>query len=224
MRTTILTFTIVAFASLMNQCSQHSGFVDHKSNSTTPSASPSSSIENDVKVRKALQAQVEVIQGAIQRESLKLKINNLRDTASEAETEIRIWVGFGMLYPRCFIMKELNGRREAFYIAPNTNGDKTGGEVRMTKLPLGSPKSDWNKFAEFIKKQGVDSPMKLSLDAQYLPDPDEESIAIEAKSHGNYEMVFYTLSTKSEDGHKALEVCRKIEQEFGIRMGCGQVR
>jgi hypothetical protein len=226
MRTTILTFTIVAFASLSNQCSQHSGFVDRQSNSATPSASPSSSIENDVKVRKAVQAQVQVIQGAIQRESLKLKINNLRDTASEAETEIRIWVGFGMLYPRCFIMKELNGRREAFYIAPKTIGGKKDvqGEVPMTKLSLESPKSGWNEFAEFIKKQGVDSPMKLSLDAQYLPDPDEESIAIESKSHGNYEIVFYTLSTKSEDGQKALQVCRKIEQEFGIKMGCAEVR
>jgi len=66
--------------------------------------------------------------------------------------------------------------------------------------------------------------MKLSLDDQYLPDPDEEAIAIEVKSPGNYEMVFYTLSTRSEDGHKALQVCRKIEQEFGIMMGCAEVR
>ena len=137
-----------------------------------------------------MQAQVEAIQGAIKRESLELKINNLKDAASNAETEIRIWVGFGMLYPRCFIMKELNGRREAFYIAPKTNGSKT-----MTKISLESPKSGWNEFAEFIKKQGIDIPMRLSLDDQYMPDPDEESIAIEAKSHGNYGMVFYTLST-----------------------------
>jgi hypothetical protein len=224
MRTTTLAFTIVALASLSNECSRDSKVVNPQSNGATQSASPSASIQNDVKVRKALQAQVEVIQGAIKRESLKLKINNLRDSVSDAETEIRIWVGFGMLYLRCFMMKELNGRREAFYIAPKTNGDKTEGEVPMTKLSLGSPKSGWNEFAEFIKKQGVDSPMKLSLDAKYLPDPDEESIAIEAKSHGNYEMVFYTLSTKSEDGQKALQVCRKIEQEFGIKMGCAEVR
>ena len=160
MRTTILTFTIVALASSSTQCSRHSQVVRLKSNSATQSASPSSSIENDVKGRKPLQAQVEVIQGAIKRESLKLKINNLRDSVADAE--IRIWVGFGMLYPRCFMMKELNGRREAFYIAPKTNGDKTEGEVPMAKLSLGSPKSDWNEFVEFIKKQGVDYPMKLS--------------------------------------------------------------
>ena len=92
----------------------------------------------------------------------------------------------------------------------------------MTKISLESPKSGWNEFAEFIKKQGIDIPMRLSLDDQYMPDPDEESIAIEAKSHGNYGMVFYTLSTKSEDGHKALEVCRRIQQEFGITLGCGK--
>jgi len=78
--------------------------------------------------------QVEIIQGAIKRESLKLKVNTLKDSVSDAETEIRIWVGFGILYPRCFIMKELNGRREAFYIAPKINGSKT--KVLMIKLSL----------------------------------------------------------------------------------------
>jgi hypothetical protein len=226
MRGTILTFTIVAIAALSGECSQHSRVVDPQSNGATQPASPSAPIQNDVKVRKALEAQVEVMEGAIKRESLKLKIKNLRDYVPDAETEVRIWVGFGMLYPRCFMMKEFGERREAFYIARKTISGKTGvhGGFRMTKLSLESPKSGWNAFAEFIKKQGIDFPMELSLDTQYLPDPDEESIAIEAKSEGNYEMVFYTLSTKSEDGHKALQVCRKIEHEFGITMGCPEVR
>ncbi len=221
---------IVALASLGNQCSRHSEVVNPQPNSARQSASPSSSFEtsvsDDVKRRKALQGQVEAIQRAIKRESLNLKINNLRDTVSDAETEIRIWVGFGMAYPRCFIMKELSGRREAFYIAPKTIGSKVEvqGEVPMVKRSLDSPKSGWNEFAQFTKKQGVDSPMKLSLDDQHVPDPDEESIAIEVKSHGPYKMVFYALSTKSEDGQKALQVCRKLEQEFGITMGCAEVR
>lgn len=223
MRATILTFTIVALASLCYQCSQHSKIVNPQSNGATQSPGPSSGIENDVR-RKALQDQVEIIGRVIKRESQKLKINNLRDAASEAETEIRVWIGFGMLYPRCFILKERNQRRKAVYIAPKTNGTKMGPEVPITKLSLESPRSGWNEFAEFIKKQGIDSPMKLSLEDQYVPDPDEESIAIEVKSQGNYEMVFYTLSTKSEDGQKALQVCQKIEQEFGIRMGCAGVR
>lgn len=224
MRASILTFTIVALASSSNQCSRHSEVVNQQSQSATQSVSPSSSIEKDVKGGKALQGQVEIIQGAIKRESLNLKINNLKDAGSEAETEIRLWVGFGMLYPRCFIMKELNESRDAFYIAPKTNDIKTRRKVSIAKLSLEPPKSGWNEFAEFIKNQGIDFPMKLAFDDQYVPDPDEESIAIEVKSHGNYQMIFYTLSTKSEDGHKALAVCRRIEQEFGIRMGCAEVR
>jgi len=202
--------------------------VNSESNSANPSASPSSSIEksvaDDVKRKRIVQDQAEAIQRAIKRESLNLKINNLRDDVSDAEPEIRIWVGFGLLYPRGFIMKVQDGRQEAFYVSPKILGSKPDGKVKMTKVSLGSPKSGWNEFAEFIKKQGIDSPMKLSLDYQHVPDPDEESIIIEAKSHGTYEMVFYALSTKSEDGQKALQVCRKIEQEFGIRMGCAEVR
>jgi hypothetical protein len=32
--------------------------------------------------------------------------------------------------------------------------------------------------------------VRLSLDDQYVPNPDEESIAIEAESHGNYDLWF----------------------------------
>ncbi len=169
-----------------------------------------------------MQGQAEAIQRAIKRESLNLKINNLRDEVSDAETEIRIWVGFGMLYPRGFIMKVQHGRQEAFYVAPKILGNKADGKVKMTKVSLESPKAGWNEFAEFVKKQGIDSPMKLSLDDQHVPDPDEESIVIEVRSHGTYQMVFYALSTENEDGKRALQVCRRIEQEFGIPLGCGK--
>src|SRR5713226_7348715 len=133
MRTTILTFTIVALASLSNQCSRHSKEMNSEPNQ---SASPSieKSVSDDVKRKKILQGQVEAIQGAIKRESLKLKIDNLRDDVSDAETEIRIWVGFGVLYPRCFIMREQHGRQEAFYIAPKISGSKAAREVKMTKV------------------------------------------------------------------------------------------
>lgn len=228
MRRTILTVTVAALAGLSTQWSRHSKAINPEPNRVKQSAIPSSPVEtsasNGVKRGVVLQVQVEAIEGALKRESLKLKIHDLRDAGSDAETEIRFWVGFGMAYPRCFIMKELKGKREAFYIAPKVIGSKAGarGEVPVAQLALESPKSGWDEFAKFIKEQGIASPMKLSLDYQHVPDPDEESIAIEVQSHRRYQMVFYALSTKNEDGQKALLVCRKIEQEFGITLGCGK--
>jgi len=211
-----LTFLIFALASLDNQCARD-GVVNRQSISATPSPSPSAGY---IKQRQVLQGEVDIIQNAINRESLKLKIGNLKDTASTGAKEIRMWIGFGILVPRIFIYRELNGKQEAFFITAKASGKR--GQIAMPQFSLRPPASGWNEFAEFMKNHGIDSPMKLSLDEQYAPDPDEEAIAIEIKSHGKYELVFYTLSTKSDNGQKALEVCRRIEQEFGILMGCGE--
>ena len=220
MKITIL-IMIVALANLTNQCARD-GVVERQSTGPTQSPTPSPSVEDAVERLQLLQRHVEIMQDAIKRESLKLKIGNLKDTASTGAKEIRIWITFGLITPRIFINKELNGKQEAFYISSKAVGKRA--KIAMVQLPLQPPTSGWNEFAEFMKNHGIDSPMKLSFDERYAPDPDEEAIAIEINSNGKYELVFYTLSTTSEDGHKALEVCRRIEQEFKIRMGCGEPR
>src|SRR5947209_7299387 len=60
----------------------------------------------------------------LKRESLTLGIKNLSETAIDDETEIRVWVSFGTMYPRCFILKTLNGTHKAFYVAPKKNDSK----------------------------------------------------------------------------------------------------
>jgi hypothetical protein len=164
----------------------------------------------------------------IKRESLKSKINNLREEVlSDSETEIRIWIGFGLAYPRCFILRYSNGHTKAFYLAPKPNGAKaatdSSGEVLISKAVLNAPASGWDEFNRFLKEQGIDAPLKLSLDESQLPDPDAESMVVEAKSGTRYSMVFFSLHADSEDGRKALEVCRRIEREFNVRLGCGDI-
>ena len=159
---------------------------------------------------------MKIVQDAIKNESQKVRIKNLKDTVRQPGTEVRIWVGFGLLYPRIFIMTERNGSRQAFHITAKRNGKS----ITTPKILLKSPESGWNEFAEFIKKQGIASALKLSPDKEPEFDPDEEIIAIEVRSHGKYEMVFYESDTKSADGRKAMEVCKKLDQEFGIMMGC----
>ena len=159
---------------------------------------------------------MKIMRDAIKERSLRVGIKNLKDTVRQPGTEVRIWVGFGLLYPRIFIMRERNGRRQAFHITAKRNGKR----ITTPKILLKTPNSGWNEFAEFIKKQGIASPLKLSPDKEPEFDPDEEIIAIEVKSRGKYDMVYYESGTKSGDGRKAMEVCKKLEQEFGIMMGC----
>lgn len=223
MKIIVVTLMIFALASLTNQCARD-GVVNRQSTGSTQSPTPSPSVDDDAKRLQA--SHVKIMQDVIKRESLKLKFGNLKDTASTHAKEIRIWIAFGIMVPRIFINRELNGKQEAFYITAKADGNRVNrkGEIVMAQRSLQPPTSGWNEFAEFMKNHGIDSPMKLSFDERYVPDPDEEAIAIEIKSNGKYELVFYTLSTTSEDGHKALEVCRRIEQEFKIRMGCGEPR
>lgn len=218
MKTIALTFAIVALAILSNQCAPDAGVLNRPSNGPTPSPAPNISAEDEARRRRSLQFAVEITQSAIKRESLQLKIGNLKDSQSKGGKEIRMWVGFGILVSRTFIMRELDGKQEALFITAKPGNRK--GEITMAKFPLAPPKSGWNEFAEFLRNHGIDSPLKLSLDERHEPDPDEEAIAIEVKSDAGYELVFYLLSSKTENARKAFDVCQKIEQEFGIQMGC----
>jgi hypothetical protein len=85
-------------------------------------------------------------------------------------------------------------------------------------LRLSAPSSGQDEFERFLKDQGIDSPIKLSLDDRETPGPDEETIVIEVKSGPIYSMVFFPSNTETEDGKKAWAVWEKIKREFNIGM------
>lgn len=157
-------------------------------------------------------------------DSLKLGVENLKESGTRGETEIRIWVGAGIMYPRLFILKARGGDYQARYVAPRRPEDEaagTAGEQGATvRTDLYEPPSGWVGFDSFLRERGVGLPMTLSPDAKRTPEVDGGLVVLEAKSGGRYGMVFYYLNTQSEDGRKALEVCRRIEQEFFVKMGC----
>jgi hypothetical protein len=86
---------------------------------------------------------------------------------------------------------------------------------------MGNPHSGWESIVNYMKATEIDSPIGLALDKTYEPYPDQEMLALEVKSGRQYSLVFYLDSTKSQDGKKAFEMCKRIESEFGKRLGCG---
>lgn len=226
MKLAFLTVVICVFATLAYYWSRKPKTVN---NSACPSANVSSSAKtqlrsDELQRRIDLQSLDEVMQEAIKRESVKLRIKNLSDSVLTSDTETRIWVGFGLMYPRCFILKNTHGKREAFYIAPGIVGSKAAraakGKLSGNKIVLDSPESGWDEFDKFFREQGIDSPIRLSLDREFRPAPDGELIVVEVRAGTSYSMVFFSVFTESDDGQKALRVCRRIEQEFTIKMGC----
>lgn len=188
--------------------------------------SPTPQISDDPKkMDEAAKNRYQSVVLLLDRESQNLKISTLRNWKPDSATQIRVWVGFGIAYPRCFIFERRQEKREATFVGPRVTEGRaakdTKGKVLLVKSALGAPRSGWPEFERFLKQMGADSPISLVVDKQYVSAPDAETIVIEMNSRNGYSMVFYSLNTKSEDGQKALRLCAKLEEQFGIRMGCG---
>lgn len=152
---------------------------------------------------------------AIQRESKKLGLRSLSEAAASSAPEVRIWVGFGLAYPRCLVLKLDKGQEAAmFYTA------RRGKQTTITGSSLNPPKSGWAALKTLLKERGITSPLTFALDDKQIPDADEELLAIEIASRGSYSMVFFPTVTQTSDGKRALEVCKTLEREFSIEMGC----
>jgi len=175
---------------------------------------------------KEMQLRKEIMLRAIEREAVWSRLTNLKDVALQPEeSETRVWVGFALMNTPCFILKDVNGQKSAVFISAKVSRPASASDRKPRVLPvhtvLSAPSSGWPEFDRYLKEQGVEYPLRFSFDNRHSGDPDEESIVIEMKSGANYSMVFFPLFTETADGKRALEVCRKIEQEFHIKLGCG---
>jgi hypothetical protein len=169
--------------------------------------------------------QNEIVQTSLKEESIKLNLQPL--TENQSQDEIRFWVGFGLITPRCFTLKRVKGAEESMYYATTSkrlpDAVPLRYQVENIATALASPKSGWTNLNGFLKTNGIDYPVGLKSDFNYLADPDGEMIVIEIKSAGAYSMVFFPTNTESPDGLKARSVCKKIEDEFNIKMGCSRL-
>jgi hypothetical protein len=138
--------------------------------------------------------------------------------------EIRIWVGFDGMETPGFVFRSGETGKNAALISARFI--RRGGKVTVTpvRTELAAPRSGWSSFEGYLKDQGLTNPLKFSPDNIHIVDPDEGSIVIETKSDSAYSMVFFPLGTETEDGKRALQICRKVEQEFGISMRCSEGR
>ena len=226
MRKPFLTLMVLSLVSLCVQCSSawkrdyaQTNSINRPANDVALANTGLTS--DDLEVRKVSE---HLMFEALKRGSLTLGIENLRDAAANDGTEMRVWVGFGLAYPRCFILKTVDRKHNAFYVTPEKKdgrAQREGNEAELiVKTALNDPLSGWAEFDRFLKGQGIEIPLTLSLDETYTSGEDEEFLVVEVKSGRLYNIAFSPLNTKSEDSLKALKVCRRIEQEFLIRMGC----
>ena len=156
--------------------------------------------------------------------SKQASIPNLKDVSlSDVQTEIRLWKAFGLLYPRCFVLKIDNGNPAASFVYPKVVGNKAvfhKGNPVYINAPLNAPHSGWENLLGYLKQNGLDSTIRLALDKRYMPYPDAEELVLEMKTGSRHTMPYYIDSTVTADGKKAFGICQKMETEFDIHLGC----
>jgi hypothetical protein len=151
-------------------------------------------------------------------------IPNLKDmNLSDTQTEIRLWKGFGLAYPRCFVLKIDSGKPTASFVSPKTLGNRAGlhkGNPVYLNTPLNAPHSGWENLLGYLKQNGIDSSIRLALDKRYMPYPDAEALLLEMKTGARHTLVYYIDSTITDDGQKAFYICKRIQKEFDIPLAC----
>ena len=220
----ILVATAFFSSALASGCSSRSEEAESRASNNNLVVETSS---QTVAVRD-MQAKQEAMLRAIKREAIWSKLRNLKEVSLRpGDSETRVWVGFALMNTPCFILKEVNGQKSAVFISAKVSRRESS-DRKPRVLPvhtvLSAPQSGWLEFDKYLKEQGVEYPLRLSLDDKHTGDPDEETLVIEIKSGSMYSMIFFPVFTETADGKRALEVCRKIEQEFQIKLGCGNGR
>ncbi len=223
MRVAVITGITLALACVGYHCSSRTTNGNDGRGGTSKISIPTGtqSPTDGLKTRKDLESRYEAMLIAIKGESAKLGMSSLRDSLNVPGTEVRVMVGFGLAFPRCFILRNSNGKYEAFFVTAKIVGGKAAMDrnrrILSTRIASPAPASGWDEFDRFLKDQGIESPIKLSLDDRYTPDPDQETIVVEVKTGSVYSMVFFFSNTESEDGKKAWAVWAKIRREFDLK-------
>ena len=160
----------------------------------------------------------------VARLSKEAGIPNLKDVKlSEAQTELRLWRGLGLVFPRCFVLKIVDGNPAASFLSVKVIGNKgvfRKGKPVYMNTPLNEPHSGWANLLGYLKENGIDSSITLAVDKRYEPYPDAESLILEMKTGSRHTLVHYIDSTASDDGKTGFAICEKIRNEFDLQLTC----
>jgi hypothetical protein len=150
------------------------------------------------------------------------RLPNLEEfSLAKGQSETRICVGFDGAETPCFLLRSDGTQQTGELISAKFV--RRGGNVTVLPIrkKLNAPKSGWAAFDQYLRGHGLTHPLRFAPDNKHVIDPDEGSIVIEMKTGADYSMISFPLGTETEDGKRALAICRKIETEFSVNIRCG---
>jgi hypothetical protein len=141
----------------------------------------------------------------------KIKVTSLKNAKfKDNEAELRIWM-IDYFYIQSFILRRKNEQREARYISFDNQ------EGKMKRNVSFQPKNGWQNLNQYLTDKKLDFDLELTPEEENLPlHPDANYFLIEARTGKKYNMYWYIMNTRVEDGKKAQNLCDKIGEEFNL--------
>lgn len=153
---------------------------------------------------------------SIKRASRKIKIPSLNEARfGKNEAELRIWNIiniFGIYWVECFILRKENDQMKASYIV----GFNQPKKFRFKNHSLNDPKNGWQNLNNYLRSNGIEFDLNLTIDKELFDGPEGEEIIIEARGGEKYKMYWYPKGTKTADGKRVQQLCTKLVEEFNL--------
>ena len=166
---------------------------------------------------------IKVAEEALRKNSIVFGIENLKQKKNPPYFEIRIWSDQEVLL-HCLLISNRDGEWKASMLTgENTLNRRTGYTyLKKTKsLKNLSPKSGWKEISDVFVSKGIRFPFLYKIDeVNKLPDPDEGNVVLEFRSEKRYGLVFYQKFSGSDDAKKIIELCKRLQNEFNVDLGC----
>lgn len=204
---------------------------DNRNNddSVTSAQINNSQVENLNKTDKqSLSERIKSIERAISKTSRDFDLRNLKDiTLSKDDVEIRIWAELRYEIVNCLVLQKAKEKWNASLISVNVTDygeyEKTKqNKISVNKRILPKPKSGWKNLNSFLIEKKIKLPLEYSLDLKTtMPVLEEGTVTLEIKEGDNYAVVNYKEFTDSFDGKSVVGVCNHLENEFKVKIGCG---
>lgn len=125
-------------------------------------------------------------------------------TLAPGDSEIRIWSGFGLTGTTCLMIKHHAGMDTL------TLSDR---DQRLSEIHL--PKN-WTLLRDFLRRGGIDAPLRLRQDPDIGGCLDCQGIMFESRTETEYSMAAYEFHRLTPDGKKAVKAYRDLT--YGLRV------
>ena len=228
----LFVFIILFVIALLNLQCVSSTVESNNFNSENSAGNHSSELElQDKKTipieQPELLKQLNSVKNFIKKVSIDFGMVDLTDKKMQIhEIEIRIWGDIGLGNEKVFVVNKQGEKWSAFLVKAETvNGEikrNRRGKIVAEKFVCSAPKSGWDALDYYLESEGIRIPLPFSLNNENVPPiVDEGAIVLELKHNQKYDIKFFRQFTQNQDGKTLISVCKKMESEFDIIIGCG---